>query len=294
MKFFLIILFSFIAIICEAQEDELVPYRRANLWGYANYNGEIVVQPKYLKASFFNGGLAIVEKTKGKFVRIDQEGKETGKANTSDIKIFSTDNTMFEATNISYAEEVSAEAYSNAGGNDKNFENGKFGYKSGGKNYIPFLYDGISYACKFFAIVKGINGKWGLVTKKDTIVNFDCDKIEHLTYQQGCFIIKRNNKYGLYNLGFYGFYDTHIKLDADFDAISMVSIIKKQGGRLDQELGGKWMAIVKIGNLFGLRNYSNVTSVIYSKIDYLSGSFFRVVYKGKVGYVNTEGREYFE
>lgn len=43
-----------------SQNQILIPYRKGNLWGYADTTGKVLIEPQFLKPVFFKEGLAIV------------------------------------------------------------------------------------------------------------------------------------------------------------------------------------------------------------------------------------------
>ncbi len=61
-------------------EFKLIPYRKADLWGYSDVAKKIVIAPEYLEVNFFIGNYAIVRKT------VDIEGKPTPAYGVIDAK----------------------------------------------------------------------------------------------------------------------------------------------------------------------------------------------------------------
>jgi hypothetical protein len=63
------------SLMCQAQDERFVPYRKGKSWGYASADGKIVIPPTYERTYFFSAdGLARV-KNKGLFGYISSEGK---------------------------------------------------------------------------------------------------------------------------------------------------------------------------------------------------------------------------
>lgn len=62
------------ASAAEARLPELIPFRKGNLWGYSDSTKEIIIEPQYEHAEFFEFGRAVVKKN-GKFGVIDTHGK---------------------------------------------------------------------------------------------------------------------------------------------------------------------------------------------------------------------------
>lgn len=71
MKFIITILLCFSFVENIAAQNLLIPYRRDSLWGYANEEGKIVVEPEYFNTRFFyDGKYSFIEKvhTDGKLI----------------------------------------------------------------------------------------------------------------------------------------------------------------------------------------------------------------------------------
>ncbi|MBR3100117.1 MAG: WG repeat-containing protein, partial [Clostridia bacterium] len=47
--------------LAEEEAQPLYPIRENGLWGYMNRAGEVVIEPQWMKAETFSGGVAIVE-----------------------------------------------------------------------------------------------------------------------------------------------------------------------------------------------------------------------------------------
>src|SRR5437667_443785 len=45
----------------ETGQENLIPYRKSERWGFSDSNKKLVIQPKYDKAYPFSEGLAVVE-----------------------------------------------------------------------------------------------------------------------------------------------------------------------------------------------------------------------------------------
>jgi len=75
-KNLLLILFLACTIPVFAQEPDmsLIPYRKGNLWGYADANKNIAIKPEYEEANLFYEGFAVVKKG-GKYGYVNKEGK---------------------------------------------------------------------------------------------------------------------------------------------------------------------------------------------------------------------------
>ena len=63
--------------------QNLIPFRRKNLWGYCSPNKTIIIQPRFIYCSYFEGDLAYVEDSNGKKYFIDNFGDIKLKCNKS-------------------------------------------------------------------------------------------------------------------------------------------------------------------------------------------------------------------
>ena len=71
----LLILLAFVQPVFAQDADlSLIPYRKGNLWGYADVDKKIVITPSYEEADFFSEGFAAVKKG-GKYGYINKAGK---------------------------------------------------------------------------------------------------------------------------------------------------------------------------------------------------------------------------
>jgi hypothetical protein len=72
---FLMIAWAFFSFQVGGQEM-LVPFKKGELWGFANRSGKIIIPPKYTDVKHFDSnGLARVERN-GYFGKIDSTGNE--------------------------------------------------------------------------------------------------------------------------------------------------------------------------------------------------------------------------
>lgn len=70
-----LILLAFVTPVFAQEADlSLIPYRKGNLWGYADADKKIVITPVYEEADFFSEGFAAVRKG-GKYGYINKAGK---------------------------------------------------------------------------------------------------------------------------------------------------------------------------------------------------------------------------
>ena len=61
-KLVLVLLMAITTHVFAQREDlKLIPYRKGDLWGYANTNKDIVIKPQYNEANLFYAGFASVK-----------------------------------------------------------------------------------------------------------------------------------------------------------------------------------------------------------------------------------------
>ncbi|TND10542.1 MAG: Uncharacterized protein FD123_184 [Bacteroidetes bacterium] len=73
--FFLLLFFLFSAITFAQKRPNLIPYRKGDLWGYADSTKKIIITPKYDRCFPFVNGKALAETKDSKFIQIDSTGK---------------------------------------------------------------------------------------------------------------------------------------------------------------------------------------------------------------------------
>lgn len=61
------------------QDAGYIPYRKSQLWGYCTPKKKVVIEPKYLQASRFDNGVAVVQGENGLFLLINDRGVEISK-----------------------------------------------------------------------------------------------------------------------------------------------------------------------------------------------------------------------
>lgn len=72
--FTLILILFTVSTFAQQYDANLIPYRKGNLWGYANADKTIAIKPAYAEATWFVGGLAAVKKGK-LYGYINKQGK---------------------------------------------------------------------------------------------------------------------------------------------------------------------------------------------------------------------------
>ncbi len=84
------ILLIFVFLTCWASSiaQDLVPYRKGNLWGYSSPQGKIVIEPVYERTHFFTGDGVARVKSKGLYGFINKTGAFTIKPQFTDAGDF--------------------------------------------------------------------------------------------------------------------------------------------------------------------------------------------------------------
>lgn len=143
----------------KAVSQDLVPYRKNNLWGYADRNRNIVIQPQFEDASFFKNGLAQVKKD-GKTWIIDTKGEL--KTKNGYETIFDFHNGLAAACRGGEFNYIQGEIVG-----------GKWGYiNENFEEVIPFIYARAEDFNGDYAIVQEKDnwGSWGVIDKVGRVV----------------------------------------------------------------------------------------------------------------------------
>jgi len=138
-----------------AQSAKYIPYRKGNLWGYCSPNKSIVIAPKYQKASRFNGDIAIVQNSEGRYLLINDRGVEISKSydrigefNDGMARVVANgwlgfiDRSGKEVIDLAYEDEVESVFKNGLAKVSKTFHDGKkWGFiNKQGKEVVPIKY----------------------------------------------------------------------------------------------------------------------------------------------------------
>lgn len=101
-KIKILIFFSFAVINCNAQfsSTDFIPYFDGSSWTYADRDMNLQFFTRYLKASLFNEGFGIVEKTKNTYVKINNLGEEVSKSSLEEYNKFNNVKVYYSTTGI--------------------------------------------------------------------------------------------------------------------------------------------------------------------------------------------------
>ena len=152
----------------------LVPYRKGELWGYADRTGKIIIPCQFQKAKCFEkNGLAIVETEKGNTL-IDSKGKQL----FAGLPI-----TLIESNN---------DIYTTIGNNDE----GKivWGYMDKMGNKIGEEYESVSKFYEGLARVQK-NGKYGFINQQGVLV-IACKYNFAFDFSEGLACVQKSKRYG--------------------------------------------------------------------------------------------------
>lgn len=196
--------------VCQAQNEQLIPYRIKNKWGYSNTNGKILIPVKYSYANIFQDSLALV-KGGGKFYFINLQGDNIFRKKFSNATPFSNEGiakVIYQKKiffiNKKGEQTTSKSSSYGCGGAIADIEivtreNNLYGYK-----FIPFavgeprdtlsipaIYDTIiPFDRKRIAIAKK-SAKWGVITyQNEILIAFEYDNIR---YENSHFILSKEN-----------------------------------------------------------------------------------------------------
>lgn len=196
-------------LACQAQSDQLIPYRIKNKWGYSNTKGEIIIPVKFSHATLFQDTLALVRKG-GKFFFINPQGKNSFKKKFSYAEPFVSGFAKVTSSRKTFyinQKGMQATTTHTPYGNDSSpipdneimiKQNNLYGYKfmpfSIGTPrdtlHIPAIYDTIIPNNKKRIAIAKKSAKWGVVNyQNQTIIPFEYDTIQQ---QNNLFILTRN------------------------------------------------------------------------------------------------------
>jgi hypothetical protein len=262
------ILFTIIAFIyslnCFAQE-QLIPYRQNNKWGFASIKREIIVQPKYDSVGFFNYGLAWVKKGR-KYGYIDNKGEVVIKIQYSKVDNFWNDGIAIV--------EYKGKKYSINKTGEKTDKNHQYGCESPG--IILSCGDIIKPEKMIDYILKS--------PYKNEIIEFDWDTAKFIPHDLFFSLLKEKMK-TIKKVGYVFTWCGSFSKDTIppiYDQIQSV-----ETSRLFIKL------LVKLNDKWGIINNKNeiVLPIIYDTIalgNYYSLSAI-IVLNGKYGYIDSSG-----
>ena len=235
-------------------------------FGYINNKGEIVIPPKYKRASFFSEGLAVVGKNYNSIGFIDTTGKEVIPFNYDD----------FRAPGFSEGLAAVRKGLDGWGFIDKN-----------GNTVIPFQYDGAESFQNGFAEVNKRVGKRafksGFVNKEGReIAPPKYDEVKYFSEERAA--VKLNGKWGYIDTE--GTEIIPVKYDyayTEFAKGNHETVYDFKEGFAPVKLNGKFGFVDKTGN--------EITSIKYDNISEFSEERAAVESNGKLGFIDPSGNE---
>ncbi|MEP7236833.1 MAG: WG repeat-containing protein [Ferruginibacter sp.] len=242
------------ALLCFAFESfslpPLIPFRKADKWGYVNQKGEIIVPLVYDYVSQLENGYGELSLNK-KFAIIDSTGKLL-----TDLIYESDRDFLVMSENIAWVRK-----YNNA-----------IILTSDGKEIIPqFQYQAYESFHNGFAVVKR-NNKFGFVNKKGKeIIPCIYDSCKYASY---------NRSFCVKSAGKWGYIDVHNKVIGDFKFFKTYEFIK--GIAIVTEENGKEGFINEQGEI--------VRSLRYENIWPIDKGYYGFELNGKQGILNSKGK----
>ncbi len=190
-------LFLFIFTTCCYSQEFMIPFRDKNLWGYANLNGDIIVQPKYDSVSYNEDNFRWLVFKNGKTGVINEKGKE--------IMAPLYDTISYAPVHSSYNDFYAV-------------LNGKEGFANmDGKWIIEPVYDAITrcsgrFPNKQYCFFALENGLWKLIDSSKKVFLNDITNFKN--QYDGDYVLSIHGKYGLYSVP-----DHKTLLPFEFDSI---------------------------------------------------------------------------
>jgi hypothetical protein len=307
--------------------NELIPYRKGDLWGYCDKNKNIIIEPKYISADPFSDGFAIVETKDGcsyidkneKKYEIDfeeiwdfNEGMAMVEKNS---KIGFINNRMVQIIPCEYDD-----AYSFQNGfacvgygkfNNKEKFVGKYGIiNSSNTPVIEIKYEDIDNFDEGYAFAKE-NGKYGYIDEnKSVIIPFKYDNA--FSFSEGLALVKLNNRYFYLDIGNNPVIKNDITAARIFsEGLALIKeynvkgwkVINKQGEEkfilFYEDFGFTYeqgLLPVKNNRKWGYINKDNqlIISLKYEEANDFENGIALVKLNGREGYIGIDGKEYFD
>lgn len=289
---FIFVFLGFLKIF--AQEHELIPFRKGNLWGFADRNKKIVIECQYDEVFPFHEGVAFVKKDNA-YAMINNEGQAITSFTFESLDL-SND---LEAEIENPYEFINGFAIVKQGKIGVVNKTGKFvippvyeciepfkngmaavckKYKWGfvdtnGKEVVPIQYDEVkSFNEEYAAVRLGLN--WGFInTKGREVVNlFKYDSFKGEGYNEGLAAVSKNGKYGFID-----------KLDFTVIPFNYDWAYNFHEGLATVKIGRRQGVIDKKGNLVIPAKYDE----IYPFIE----GFARIDSAGAINFIDKQGNK---
>lgn len=277
--FFLISLNVHLSLAQESEcltEEELIPYRIKNKWGYSDVNGKIIIPVQYDSAGHFGFNrekkpLATV-KVNNSYYRIDKTGQKVMDSITEDLKVGIRKALIFAMLQQQLRELMIAL--------HSDFPNGKYGYIEDKDTILPPIYNAFGFSDKELVALK--EDKWKLFTvqgklltkhKYDSIYPFNGNEVS---------IVKNGGKFGLIDKS------GQEVLKPQYEEIQPFSSGQKLIIAKDKK--GKYGLINKKGDIVDGFKYVKVVRYYYTEF-----KLFKVyISDTEFGLINCDGLKYFE
>lgn len=271
---------------------EIIPYRAGNLWGYSDISGKIIITPKFLRANFFCGKIAVIEfndSTVKKFGLINPDGDTSWTYDNSPQKKFGlitpdgnifnefVDNSIYTVSDTSVLVEVGG--YS-----------GKYHIIDIHKNKTNLnQYKDVSYISNYG--IAQTDSNCYLLNGKGTIIReINCDSVNNRMYNSMIPIEKLYE----FNNGFaYLGYDNNNFIDKNGNKYTSVNWIGNTSTNASH-VQNKVIFIKKDNQIGVLDSTANIIIPFgqYDKIDEFSNGMAKVyINEELIGFINTKGEE---
>ena len=222
MKKLLLLSFIFLLNSCgsnSSKKIELIPYSQKGLFGYFNFEGKIIINPQFRKATVFRDGLALVQvdNDEGLWGFIDSDGKYVIKPMYKDATVFndglawvtlenSAPNAINKQGEIKFSlKDANRVRYFSEGLaafsvlDKENSYTEKWGFvDKNGKQVINAQFKEVAYFLDGFCAVQNSEGKWGYIDKNGKIIiNHQFDTAD--SFVKGNASVSLDGKSGIIN-----------------------------------------------------------------------------------------------
>jgi hypothetical protein len=293
---------------------DLIPFRKGKKWGFCDRNKKIIIPVKYDTVSFFSNGFSYQGASSDTLALVKQRGKEFW-INTSGKEIAYTakerDGERLEETRIGYYERS---VFMDPATGKKGFI-----IVSSNDTVLPARYEDVDYESSpnYYVTVKE-NGKWGVIKAKTQqwLILPAYDKIsrhfETADDTSEIYIVQKGSVRGLFindtlllpvkytDIVVRNWYDWKLIITKDEKGAAMLDLAGKSltnvpyehleiisGDLIHAKRNGKWGLVTKKGKEVVSCKYEDVSR-------YDNRNMYLVKYKGRGGWIDKKGTEYFE
>jgi hypothetical protein len=310
MRTFLILLLSFLSAGLWAQLPERIPYRKGNLWGYADTTGKVVIPCRFEETAFFTGDSARV-KFAGQYGHVQKNGDFRADPpytvvatdfNISSLSVYSGEWLWGQAqpTLIPFAIFIGNDLYP-----VQDERSGLYGYSANGKRILYPQFISAGYFSEGLAPVQLTESQWGFIDKLGNVKMKFPGAMDNTSFSNGLGIVHLETGTGLVNKagewvvrpGPYSIEDAGEVYTVTGDD-GKIRVLNKYGktigtGFESVEVGDNGILLVRRDGKYGFMNHSGkmIVACSYTGARLFSNGMAAVMQDGlNWGFVDEAGR----